>query len=95
MLGEGMGRASRAVESVIGHHERIGIDQSIQTSPGRAVLQLAVGEAGQAGAGRAGTEHLLPDLLAEGEGLPGPPLSGLGAPLDRFAAAIGGASEGG
>src|SRR5258708_2214805 len=87
-LGVEIGKVRQAIESIVGHNERIIIQQIIPTSRVKKVLEIAFEEARRMGHNYVGTEHLLLGLHREGEGIAAHVLEDLGATLDKVQAEI-------
>lgn len=82
-LGINIADARRTVQTVLGAHERIVIQQIIPTSRVKTVIEISFEEARRMGDVVVGTEHLLLGLLVEGEGVAAHVLEDLGANLEQ------------
>jgi ATP-dependent Clp protease ATP-binding subunit ClpA len=83
-----LGSVREAIETVLGHNERIIIQQIVPTSRVKKVIEISFEEARRMGHNYVGTEHLLLGLLIEGEGIAAHVLQDLGATLDKVRAEI-------
>jgi ATP-dependent Clp protease ATP-binding subunit ClpA len=77
-----------AIDTVLGAHERIVIQQIIPTSRVKTIIEISFTEARRMGDDFVGTEHLLLGLLIEGEGIGAHVLNDLGANLENVKAEI-------
>ena len=78
----------RSIDTILGAHERIVIQQIIPTSRVKTLIEISFTEARRMGDSFVGTEHILLGLLIEGEGIGAHVLNDLGANLDSVRAAI-------
>lgn len=78
----------RSIETVLGAHERIVIQQIIPTSRVKTIIEISFTEARRMGDNFVGTEHLLLGLLIEGKGIGAHVLNDLGANLENVKAEI-------
>jgi ATP-dependent Clp protease ATP-binding subunit ClpC len=78
----------RSIDTILGAHERIVIQQIIPTSRVKTIIEISFTEARRMGDDFVGTEHLLLGLLIEGEGIGAHVLNDLGANLENVKAEI-------
>jgi ATP-dependent Clp protease ATP-binding subunit ClpA len=78
----------RTIDTILGAHERIVIQQIIPTSRVKTIIEISFAEARRMGDDFVGTEHLLLGLLIEGEGVGAHVLNDLGANLENVKAEI-------
>lgn len=78
----------RNIDTILGSHERIVIQQIIPTSRVKTIIEISFTEARRMGDDFVGTEHLLLGLLIEGEGIGAHVLNDLGANVENVMAAI-------
>jgi ATP-dependent Clp protease ATP-binding subunit ClpA len=78
----------RTIDTILGAHERIVIQQIIPTSRVKTIIEISFTEARRMGDDFVGTEHLLLGLLIEGEGIGAHVLNDLGANLENVKAEI-------
>jgi ATP-dependent Clp protease ATP-binding subunit ClpA len=76
--------ARDAVESMIGHGDRIVLGDIGLTPRSRKVIELAVNEARRLNHRHVGTEHLLLGLVREGEGIGANVLKSMGVELEKL-----------
>ncbi len=81
--GVSLSKVRSAVEFIIGHGEKPSSGEIGLTSGAKKVIELAIDEARHLGHNYIGTEHLLLDLLHEGEGVAAGVLNSLGVTLER------------
>jgi signal transduction histidine kinase len=82
-LGVELNRVRSAMEFIIGRGDRMIVGEVGLTSPTKKVIELAVDEARRLGHHDIGTEHLLLDLVREGEGIAAGVLESLGVNLAK------------
>jgi ATP-dependent Clp protease ATP-binding subunit ClpC len=78
----------RTIDTILGAHERIVIQQIIPTSRVKTIIEISFTEARRMGDDFVGTEHLLLGLLIEGAGIGAHVLNDLGANLESVKAEI-------
>ena len=78
----------RSINTILGAHERMVIQQIIPTSRVKTIIEISFTEARRMGDEFVGTEHLLLGLLIEGEGIGAHVLNDLGANLENVKAEI-------
>jgi len=78
----------RSIDTILGAHERIVIQQIIPTSRVKTIIEISFTEARRMGDDFVGTEHLLLGLLIEGDGIGAHVLNDLGANLENVRAEI-------
>jgi ATP-dependent Clp protease ATP-binding subunit ClpC len=78
----------RTIDTILGAHDRIVIQQIIPTSRVKTIIEISFTEARRMGDDFVGTEHLLLGLLIEGEGIGAHVLNDLGANLENVKAEI-------
>jgi len=78
----------RSIDTILGAHERIVIQQIIPTSQVKTIIEISFTEARRMGDNFVGTEHILLGLLIEGEGIGAHVLNDLGANLENVRAEI-------
>lgn len=78
----------RAIDTILGAHERIHIHQIIPTSRVKTLIEISFTEARRMGDSFVGTEHILLGLLIEGQGVGAHVLNDLGANLEKVKAEI-------
>jgi ATP-dependent Clp protease ATP-binding subunit ClpA len=82
-LGVDLAAVRASISSVLRSNPRVTLKQIIPTSRVKKVIEIAFEEAGRAGSGRVGSEHVLLGLLVEGEGVGAHVLQDLGVTIDR------------